>query len=379
MTQQAFLRNVWNAIALQLPPHQRSHSLMTTATTSLSLKNLPNQVQDVKLLATGGYNSVVLVKLNEPLEVPEPKGTSSTRIDQFIVRLPCEDALLPNQITNDVAFKRYVAEKLPHIPIPKVYLYQATSQAATSFTVEEYIDCPPLTSTWMSLTDTEKHSLAEKLAAITVDLAEIQFDQIGGLDPTDYSLSPTVEGCKLFKGRGKFHRNECYHIGPYKSTKEYILSCYDREIYYYTHAENDIDPDHFLDVTREKFIEDLKKKRTELESVTIADEPFVLVHGDFHGRNILAKGDQIAAIIDWDFAGSYPLSETLTSGSFQVLDLTSEEEYEEVIKWQNEIDGHIREEVAKRAWPQSRIDLLFGPADDELAVARMEMIPCFYY
>ncbi|KAJ8128874.1 hypothetical protein O1611_g4760 [Lasiodiplodia mahajangana] len=376
MTQQASLRNVALAIAQRVPPHLRQNP------TCRSLPNLETlaKVRDVKLLATGGYNSVWLVNLDEPLEVLEPTSTSSTQVNQFIVRLPFEDALLPNQIANDVAFKRFVATKLPHIPTPKVYLYQATSEAATSFTVEEYIDSPALSATWMSLTYPQKNSLAQKLAATIVDLAEIRFDRIGGLDPTDFSLAPTVEGCKLFKGRGKFHRNECYPIGPYKSTKEYILNCYDREIYYYTHAKEDIDEDTFVDVTRGVFVEDLKKKRTALENATVVDEPFVLVHGDFHARNVLAKGDQIAAIIDWDFAGSYPLSEALTSESFEVLDTSKDDEEEdEIMEWQGKIDGFVRDEVVKRGWPQSEIDLLMGPANHELANARLEMIPDFFY
>ncbi|KAI0532845.1 kinase-like domain-containing protein [Xylaria digitata] len=373
------LKSVSCAIALAFPPALRNPINPRPPGESIDIQGIP-QVQEARLLATGGYNSVLLVKLHEPLEVSHPATTlsytTSTLIHQFALRLPGEDSLLPNQITNDVAFKRFVAAKLPHIPVPKVYLYSATHQADTSFIVEEYIDCPTLSSTWMSLSNPQKENIAQKLATMTVDLAEVRFDLIGGLNPIDFSSAPTVEGSKLFKGRGKFHRNECYPIGPYKSTKEYILNCYDREIYYYSHAsDEDIDADFFSEVTVPDFVKTLTEERAALTEVNITDEPFVLVHGDFHGRNILAKGDQIMAVIDWDFAGSYPLSETLTSGDVDVVEAVSEELDEENDEWGLKIRQFIQREVIKRGWDPVHIDLLMGDGDQEVARARVEMIP----
>ncbi|KAI0546734.1 kinase-like domain-containing protein [Xylaria curta] len=378
------LTSVASAIAKKLPSSARKENGPKEI---INLGDIP-KVRDARLLATGGYNSVWLVKLHQPLQVNQPVSESSATptsqttsnhnptISQFVLRLPGEDSLLPQQITNDVAFKQFVAKRLPHIPVPQVYLYQATDQADTSFIVEEYIDCLPISSTWMSLSHSQKETLAQSLAKILADLAEVQFDMIGGLDPNDWSLSPTVEGCKLFKGRGKFHRNECYAIGPYKSTKEYILSCYDREIYYYTHAPGeDIDEDLFVDVPVWEFVEELRKKRKALSETDIVDEPFVLVHGDFQGRNILARGDQITAVLDWDFAGSYPLSETLSYGDVNVVEMESEELYNENLTWGGKIRAFVQDEVVRRKWDQSRVDLLMGDGNSELGVARMEMFP----
>ncbi|KAI0867393.1 kinase-like domain-containing protein [Hypoxylon argillaceum] len=359
-----------NALALKILPHLRGKQTVD----QVDLHNIP-EVNEVKLLATGGFNSIWTVKPHKPLDVSRSAQISDTLVDQFVLRLPFEDALLPNQITNDVAFKQFCAAKLPHIPVPKVYFYQATSQPDTSFIIEEYIDCPPLSSTWMSLAPAQKDSLAQKISTIVADLAEVHFDLIGGLNPLDWSIAPTVEGCKLFKGRGKFHRNDCYPIGPYKSTKDYILSCYDREIYYYTHATDNIDADLFSDVTVQEFVDNLQRKRTALMEKDIVDEPFVLVHGDLHGRNILARGDQIIAVLDWEFAGSYPLSETLTSGPIEVLEADSEDQYEENWAWGRKIQQLIQHEVVKRAWDQNHINLLMGDGNLELGEARMEMVP----
>ncbi|GAP88805.1 putative aminoglycoside phosphotransferase [Rosellinia necatrix] len=332
------------------------------------------EVHEARLIAVGGYNSVFYVKLHEPMEIAKPGYLSRPPVSEFVIRLPSKDALLPHQIINDVACREYVAEKLPHIPVPRVYFYRATDDPDTSFTVEEFVDCPPLSSMWMSLSLSQKNTVAQKLASTIVDLAEIPFDMIGGLD-SSWSSAPTVEGCKLFKGRGKFHNNQCYPIGPYKSIKEFILSSYDREIYYYTHGAEDIDMDFFDTVALPDFIESLKRKRTALAERHIPDEPIVLTHGDFHGRNILVRGDQIAAIIDWDFAGSYPLSETLGGLTVGVLDVDSEETYMEYLKWGEKIRDLIKHEAQERHWDRDDIDLLMGDGDTELGLSRQEMLP----
>ncbi|KAI1127454.1 kinase-like domain-containing protein [Nemania abortiva] len=346
---------------------------LTATEDTIDLRNAA-PAREAKLLATGGYNSVWLVKLLGPVEILSANGNSA-QVDQFVVRLPLGDALLPNMITNDVAFKRFVAAKL-HIPTPQIYFYHATSRAETSFTVEEYIDCPTLDETWMSLTPSQKDTMARRLAAITVGLASVRADQIGGLDPTDFSSAPTVEYCKLIEGRDKFHRNECYPIGPYKSTEEYILSSYDREIYYYTNGKDDIDQEDFTEVTVRQFIIDLRKKQHSLRQARIFDEPFGLVHGDFQARNILARGDEIVAVLDWNFAGSYPLSETLAGEDFDVVDACDTwEKTQERMRWAREIRRLIGEEAVRRGWSQRDIDLLMGSRNREVARARDRMVP----
>lgn len=225
----------------------------------------------------------------------------------------------------------------------------------------------------MTFSESHKNSIARKLAIIVVDLAQVRFDMIGGLDPEGFNAAPTVEGPKLFKGRGKFHENECYPIGPYKSTKDYMLACYDKEIYYYNHAsEDEIDADLFEDTSIRDFIEQLRRKRAALAATDMADEPFVLIHGDFHGRNILMKGNQIAAVIDWEFAGSYPLSETLSDGGINVVEADSKELDDENTVWDKKIRSFIYELAIERQWEQEDIDLLMGDGNPELGRARSE-------
>ncbi|KAK0108274.1 hypothetical protein ONS95_003092 [Cadophora gregata] len=288
-------------------------------------------------------------------------------VDKYILRLPCSDSLLPNQITNEVAFKRFVASTISHIPVSQVYSFNATDSPETSYIVEEFIDGKALSSLWMTFTTTQKETIARSLATIVVDLTEVRFSKIGGLDHVRFVSAPPVEGSKLFKGRGKFHKNECYPIGPYSSTKEYMLACYDKEIFYYSNADrDDIDESLFEDISVADFVAQLQERRAALAEKSIADEPFVLIHGDLHGRNILMKGDQIASVLDWDFAGSYPLSETLSDGGIDVVDANSEELEEENCFWDRKIREYIRELVEGRAWSEGDTALLLGGGDPAL-------------
>jgi len=202
---------------------------------------------------------------------------------------------------------------------------------------------------------------------------------IGGLDPSDLSCAPPVEGCKISKGRSKFHRHECYNIGPYKTTEEYVLAYYDKEIYYYENATVEDFEDTFEETqSRETFVKHLKEERKTVKMWEARKEPFVLMHGDLHGRNILMTSDgDLAAVLDWEFAGSYPLSEALSSGDVDVVEATSDELDEENTVWGFRIRQLIKEGAKERGWKGDDIELLSGDGDMVVGIARTEMIPDF--
>lgn len=155
-----------------------------------------------------------------------------------------------------------------------------------------------------------------------------------------------------------------------------MLACYNKEIYYYTHAsEGDIDTDLFEDTSVMDFVEQLNKKRAALAATEMTDEPFVLIHDEFHCRNIMMKGDQVSAVFDWKFAGSYPLSESLSDGGINVLEASGEELDDENTIWDRKIRCFIRELVMERKCEHKDIDLLMVDGDDELGRARSEMFP----
>ncbi|KAG2032809.1 kinase-like domain-containing protein [Suillus americanus] len=328
----------------------------------------PEVVVD-RMLGEGGYNEVFLISWLSGWD-------DSTRSKSFALRIPKPDALLPHQVLNEVASISLISARCPNIPVPKIYA--ASADGPNPFIAQEYIDGEPLSTIWNRYTETEKHSVALKIAEIIVDMAETRFSAIGGFaSPTSYTLGPTIEGSKFFKGRSKFHSNRCYPIGPYKTTKEYILACYDKEIYYYTHAPaSDIDSDLFEVTSLEDFVQQLRDKKRELETSFVAeDEPFVLVHGDFHGRNIMMHGTQVQAVLDWEFAGAYPLGELLGGMGVDVVEFDDDESEEENALWSREIVRRVEETARQRGWNAKELALLLGDGDPVLGKARMEMFP----
>lgn len=172
------------------------------------------------------------------------------------------------------------------------------------------------------------------------------------------------------------HSHACYNIGPYNSTKEYVISCYDREIYHYTHAPNSvIDLGLFTQTPLPDFIKILRKTRQSLidnDSVFDTEEPFVFCHGDFHGQNILVSGTDITGIVDWEFAGAYPLSELLGD---EGVDVVACQSILENSKWRARILRHVRDRVESQGWSKKRIEWLLDSRNEELQTARSEMVP----
>lgn len=122
-------------------------------------------------------------------------------------------------------------------------------------------------------------------------------------------------------------------------------------------------------------MQQLRNKKSQLETSFVAkDEPFVLVHGDFHGRNIIMHGTQVQAVIDWEFAGAYPLSELLGGMGVDVME-PDEHNFEESVLWSRAIVRMVGETARKREWDAKELALLLGDGDRVLGFARTEMFP----
>lgn len=170
--------------------------------------------------------------------------------------------------------------------------------------------------------------------------------------------------------QNKFHSPSCYDIGPYASTHAYVIACYDKDISYYTHASSaDLGEDLFeYEGQRSKYVEHLRATRDNLfsdPSPFPPQEPLALAHGDFCGRNIMVHDGHVRAIIDWEFAGSYPLSELL-GGSGVELFVLDDDSLREYGMWSDRINEMAVEKARARGWDEERIELLVGEGNMEL-------------
>lgn len=181
----------------------------------------------------------------------------------------------------------------------------------------------------------------------------------------------------------KFHSRDCYDIGPYKSSRDYIHSCYDREIYYYTHADkSDILTEPFEKITVPEFVESLKVEQQEVLRdakmfEAIDAEPRVLVHEDFHIGNMLVRDGQLAAIVDWEFSGVYPLSELL--GAISLVQISppgrNETTEDEENRWCKQYFQYLEKVIRQRGWTEQNINALLGDGWPVLQKARSVMFP----
>ena len=124
-------------------------------------------------------------------------------------------------------------------------------------------------------------------------------------------------------------------------------------------------------------MQQLRDKRQHLETSYFAeDEPFVLVHGDFHGRNIMMQGSRVQAVLDWEFSGAFPLSELLGGGiGVDVLEVDDDESEKENAIWSRKIMHMVGETARNRGWDEKEIALLVGDGNPVLGYARTEMFP----
>ena len=151
---------------------------------------------DLQLLASGGFNDIWLI--SRPFE----------DVKRYVLRVLKEDALLPDQVRNEVAYLTFVKQNLRNVPIPQVYSYSLEeSSCQKPFVAEEYIEGDCLSSIWMAYEESTKMAVSFQLAEILVQLAETTFDGIGGL-MLDHRLGPTVEGMKVFKRQSKCIRGQ---------------------------------------------------------------------------------------------------------------------------------------------------------------------------
>ncbi|KAI9717594.1 MAG: hypothetical protein M1828_007155 [Chrysothrix sp. TS-e1954] len=329
-------------------------------------------------VARGEYNHVWLVESVGSKDCDRPM--------RFVLRTPRDTPNLhPYQVRHEVACLRYLNENLPRIPVPKLFAWHdGVPDPGAAFIAQEFIDGQRLATAWPNLPEEGKATVIQEIAHVIADLGETRFNAIGGLS-LDLEAGPTIEAGKEFNGRNKIHSPLCYDIGPYANSKHYIRSCYDREIYYWTFAE-EIDThahDWFPNTSIPEFVDLLKQEKHDVLNnnnvfASIDTEPLVLCHEDFHAGNMLVRDGHLVGVIDWEFSGTYPLSE-LVPGPMKVLQISGESRHEstkiEEDKWHEQYRRDVERVVRQRGWKDVDIAILMGDGHEVLHRARHIMQP----
>ncbi|KAG6261693.1 hypothetical protein E4U49_003701 [Claviceps purpurea] len=162
------------------------------------------------------------------------------------------------------------------IPVPRVY--SAFEYKQRVYIVMERIHGQPLSVDWVQRSSTSKAKILEQLRLVADEMRKIEVPEDAGV--SDICGGPIYD--PRLPGRS--------HWGPFPS-----ISAFHRQL------RNGIVPDDIRDP--ESIPQDLRELF--LFHQQLWRKP-VFTHGDLSSLNILAKGDEVVGILDWETAARMP-------------------------------------------------------------------------
>ncbi|KAF9022650.1 hypothetical protein BDZ89DRAFT_1070470 [Hymenopellis radicata] len=228
------------------------------------------------------------------------------------------------KMESEVATIAWLA-KNTDIPVPTIIYYDPTTEneAHAPFMIMEKVRDMTLDKRWQTMSLDDKRVAIKSLAKIVVSLAQTQFDRIGSLYPHDSGgpvIGPMLPPCVPWF----FTPDISLDAGPWRSEREYLLSCIARErACTLSHQSELQDKWRNEDLTAigwdsilAGYLSAYDKLAQVVSSLPALDEPlpdsfgpFVLSHPDLNDRNIMISADDPSqlTLLDWDFASITPL------------------------------------------------------------------------
>lgn len=158
------------------------------------------------------------------------------------------------------------------IPVPEVYNAYTDQQTGKGWIVMEFIPGDNLDKVWDNYTDTEKESVISLLRGYMDELRCIKGTFIGSVDGSpcnDQYFDSTPDGYGPFADEEEFNR------GIVAALKEAV-------------------PEDWSSFTCDMWLEVMKGHEV------------VMTHNDLDPRNILVRGSEVVALLDWELSGYYP-------------------------------------------------------------------------
>lgn len=73
----------------------------------------------------------------------------------------------------------------------------------------------------------------------------------------------------------------------------------------------------------------------------------------------MVRDKRICAVLDWEFAGAYPLSQLVDTG-VDVLEMETDEDEDEDFLWSHRISDLVEGRAKERGWEDGKIKTLIG-------------------
>lgn len=172
---------------------------------------------------------------------------------------------------NEATTIQFVA-KHTSVPVPRVYCAFATSER--SYIVMERVHGEPVGQGWLNRSEESRRKILDQLKDMVGEIRRIK-------PPTGTGVAH-VDGGPLFDLRLPGTSN---HFGPFETIQDF-----------HRHLRNGLEahPEHKPEIS------ELISQQDALQS------DLVFTHGDLSSLNVLASGDKVVGIIDWETAGWYP-------------------------------------------------------------------------
>lgn len=184
------------------------------------------------------------------------------------------------------------------VPLPKVLC--AFTHSGWTYIVMERIRGDVIGSGWVKRSEVSKAKLLSQLENMVREMRNLQ--------PPEGMGVASVDGGSLFDCRVP---GVSLRFGPFNTVQDF-----------HRHLRMGMEFDSTLDPQIQELIKQQSKSW-----------PSVFTHGDLSSLNILARGDDIVGIIDWETAGWYPSYWEYTS-AYQVNPQNS--------FWMNEVDKFLQ-------------------------------------
>lgn len=174
-------------------------------------------------------------------------------------------------VCSEATIINFVREKLPSIPVPKVFYYHDEHKDCTAFFLQR-VQGETLRDAWVNFTDEQKNGMLDKVTEYCTLMAGLTSDRfmgVGGesvLEPYLYAIRDTP-------------------LPPL--TVNEVQSLYNRFI-----------PDETMELIT---IDGVQEQRGPPEI-----KEFHFYHADLGPGNIMMRDGEISAIIDWESGGYYP-------------------------------------------------------------------------
>jgi tRNA A-37 threonylcarbamoyl transferase component Bud32 len=187
------------------------------------------------------------------------------RVDEKTVVKLCE----PFRLAEAEAL-RYVRSRTS-IPVPEVFNAYVDASLDRGVIIMEYVEGDILRNVWEDMDDERRQKIVQQLKDFMTELRAIRGDFIGSIDGTACE-DPVF--CAELGGFGPYKTQDEFNDGLIRAMKLSQESSWVDQI--------------------AKFIKAMPQHEV------------VLTHSDFSPRNIIVRGDEVVAIIDWEMAGFYP-------------------------------------------------------------------------